>query len=91
MIHLETQEKRQLVFDVWMIYRKIQPNMAQVKKEIEEHKIEVELFFGKYDRVIPVNIGTYFQRKAPKHIRLHQMDTGHLLLNKKTLKYIQSL
>ena len=79
--NLESEEKRQLVYNVWLTLRQIEPNAKTSAKLINENKIKCYLFFGKYDSVIPPKIGEYFVAMLDeKH--LFVVETGHNLFKK---------
>lgn len=88
MVQMDTQEKRQLVYDVWMIYRQIEPDKRLVANQARKCCIKVHLYFGKYDRIIPPSIGKRFAKILGEQGRLNLLETGHLLLQKETLEVL---
>ncbi|MBK8363645.1 MAG: hypothetical protein IPL24_08125 [Bacteroidetes bacterium] len=46
---LENQLRRDKVYNGWMIYRYIIPDLSEVKKIIIANNTKVDLFFGKHD------------------------------------------
>ncbi len=90
LFHMGTPEKRQLVFDVWMTFRNIEPNISLVQQKANEHNIEMQLFFGKYDRVIPPHIGSKFIEALDTPHQLHVMEAGHDLITLATCKYMEA-
>ena len=85
---LDTREKRQLVWNVWMCFREIKPNSSKIRAIINQHKIQMHLFFGKYDRVIPPSIGEQFVNKLTDKNCLHVVDMGHNLIKEKMNDYL---
>jgi len=85
---LETNEKRKLVWDVWMYFRNIKPNISKIQKLINAHQIKMHLFFGKYDPVIPPVIGENFIKKLTDKNCLHAVDMGHNLIREKMNGYL---
>jgi pimeloyl-ACP methyl ester carboxylesterase len=79
-IHFDTLEKRQLVYKVWMTFRRIDPDIAKIQELLNEHEVNTILVFGKFDRVIPPQIGERFVSKLKQENALHIMEAGHILL-----------
>lgn len=80
--HMDTVPKRRRVFQVWMLYRKFIPDLKQIAQHVNRQHIQLFLFFGHYDSVIPVrlsdNLIRFLQNKEVLHIIRH----GHKLLEK---------
>lgn len=76
----DSRAKRQLVHDVWLSYRLIEPNLARVAGNARTHQIPVRMFFGTYDRVIPPALGARCSRFAPELIDQVELPLGHALL-----------
>jgi pimeloyl-ACP methyl ester carboxylesterase len=87
-VQLETREKRQLVYNAWLIHRNLFPNLKEVATHIESNDIPFLLLFGKFDRVIPAHDGrrltTHFTR--PTHQFL--LELGHRLLHPTTAHFL---
>ena len=80
---LSTREKRQLVSDVWKCFHRIKPDVANLQHILNKRKINVHLFFGKYDAIIPPAIGERFVSKLNDKSVLHIVEMGHNLLKEK--------
>ncbi len=76
----DSRAKRELVRDVWLSYRLIEPDLAVVARHAGEHGIGVHLFFGARDRVIPPRLGARLVRFAPDRITQEELPFGHVLL-----------
>jgi pimeloyl-ACP methyl ester carboxylesterase len=76
----DTRAKRQLVHDVWLSYRHIEPSLHQVAANARQHKVPVHLFFGEFDRVIPAKLGHKLRKHAPEIISLQLLPFGHVLV-----------
>lgn len=91
LIHkLDTEKKRQLVYDVWMTFRDIHPNIELVQNLINAQKIDCKLFYGKYDTIIPVELGEVFSKKLNNPNVVYCIDTGHSLISAKVADYLTS-
>jgi pimeloyl-ACP methyl ester carboxylesterase len=88
--HMDTYEKRKLVYDVWLIYRNFEPNQGKIREMCDTHNILINLVFGKFDRIIPPGNG----QRLLAHWRpeaLHVVEKGHLLLSGDVASEIKSL
>lgn len=88
MYHLESKEYRYRVYDVWMVFRRIRPKLEQIRTTISEKKISVDLFFGKYDRIILAEWGAILQKGLEKQVNTTLIDTGHQLFRSPFLEQI---
>jgi pimeloyl-ACP methyl ester carboxylesterase len=85
---LDTREKRQQVWDVWICLRDIKPKISSIRNLVNEYNISVELFFGKYDHVIPPAVGKYFIAGLKNKNGLHVVEMGHIMLREKMNEYL---
>ncbi|MBK8500570.1 MAG: alpha/beta hydrolase [Flavobacteriales bacterium] len=76
----DSRAKRQLVHDVWLSYRLIEPDLAYVAANAVAHTVPVHLFFGTHDRVIRPASGENLRKYAPKAIGQEELPFGHALL-----------
>lgn len=76
----DTRTKRQLVHDVWLSYRLIEPALGRVAAHARRHAIPVHLVFGRYDRVIPARLGERLRSLAPERIDQQELPFGHVLI-----------
>jgi len=87
-VHLDTVEKRWQVHDAWLIYRNFFPDLDQLANRINDKCFRFNMIFGKYDSVIKPELGLRFQKKIYSEKQFHVVETGHRILEKKTLEYI---
>jgi len=76
----DSRAKRTLVRDVWLSYRLIEPDLAQVAANAKAHAIPVHLFFGTHDSVIRPAFGQRLRHHAPDRITQQELPFGHVLL-----------
>lgn len=76
----DSRIKRELVRDVWLSYRLIEPDLQHVASQSREHGIPVHLFFGTHDRVIPPSLGENLRPLAPELITQQELPFGHVVL-----------
>jgi len=89
--NFDTKQKREKIFLVWMIFRRIISEGSKIKDVIKKYNIPVHLFFGKHDKIIPPSIGIRFQKGMEKYVTLNTLDSGHRLLKENTLKEIAEI
>lgn len=89
--NFDTEEKRQKVFLIWMVFRKIISRKSDIKTIIRKHRIPFDLFFGKYDKIIPPSIGRSLQKGVSEFVILNVLEAGHKLLKEKVLKDISRM
>jgi pimeloyl-ACP methyl ester carboxylesterase len=77
----DSRAKRQLVHDVWLSYRRIEPDLTVVARKAESLGLRIHLYFGAHDRVIPPDLGENLSRHAPSSVSEHVLPFGHVLLN----------
>lgn len=76
---MDSVEKRQQVYDVWMAFGKLRPDIRIVKNLINKYNIRATLVFGQYDPVIPASIGKKFVAGL-KNAELRIPPKGHNLI-----------
>lgn len=89
--NLATAEHRQLVYDVWVAMRKLNPDLKQIGKQMQQNQTHVHLIFGKYDNVIPPVLAQRFTQLAGEPSSLHVLNCGHRLLNPETDAVLESV
>jgi pimeloyl-ACP methyl ester carboxylesterase len=75
----------------WTGFRKIKPDLDIVKKNIQQHKIQVHLVYGAFDRIIRHERGTKFSKGIEKYCKLIIIQSGHQLLLEKNAALITGL
>jgi pimeloyl-ACP methyl ester carboxylesterase len=88
-VHLDTREKRLLVRDAWMIYRKIFPNKKEISRIYKTEKIKFHMIFGEYDSVIVPRLGRKFAAQLGDDNVLHILPMGHRILGQELLHYLK--
>ncbi len=89
--NMETRAQRELVRDVWLAYRYLNPNMKVVIQNLKKSKPPVYQFFGKKDSIIPPKLGKRFADKINQENRLFIMDCGHWLFRESVVKEIKRI
>lgn len=86
--NFDTISKREKVYLVWMILRKVISKKEELKNIIRRHKIPVYLFFGEKDKIIPPSIGWKFSNGVEKHVFINILDAGHKLINSRVMSLV---
>ncbi|HBH06899.1 MAG TPA: hypothetical protein DDX92_09900 [Flavobacteriales bacterium] len=89
--NLVERDKRQLVYDVWHTFKKVNPNIPRIVTSLNKNPIPVHQFFGKYDRIIKPELGLWFGEKIGQPEHVYILDQGHALLTHATLECIDSI
>jgi pimeloyl-ACP methyl ester carboxylesterase len=88
-LHLDTRAKRQQVYEVWLIYRRMFPDASRLADETRAHRIRVVMIFGRFDAVIRPVLGERFLRRHGDRSILHILEIGHRLIAPHTIAYIR--
>jgi pimeloyl-ACP methyl ester carboxylesterase len=80
MYHLESKEYRQRVYDVWMVFRKIRPDIDKLRTIISKNNLKVRLFFGRYDKIILPEWGKILEKGLEKNVKTTLIETGHQIV-----------
>lgn len=75
--HTSDAGRRQLVYDVWLSLRLLEPDLARVGANLRAKGITAEVFLGRHDKIILPAWGRNLQRTAPEQVHLHLLETGH--------------
>lgn len=89
--NFDTAEKRKKVYEVWMVFRHLLPDLSTVAAAIDRHRIRTDLIFGKYDRIIPPSAGKELCKKGGTQVTLHVVDNGHNLVKEKTAEELKKI
>lgn len=88
--HFNSKEKRLKVYNVWMIFRHILPDLKTVKSNILNQGIYVDVFFGQRDAIIRSSLGKSFQKEIENNCTIHVLDAGHNLIKPVIAEKIKS-
>lgn len=56
-VNFATRKKRRRLLVYWMSLRNVDPNWDKVRKKIVKHKIQMKIFLGTHDEIIPSRAG----------------------------------
>lgn len=86
--HIKSQEMQWQVYNVWTFLRKIEPKLKILGATLSENEITVDLFMGKYDRIIPIKNARRLKKAFPQ-LKVHILESGHVMLTTQVAKTIQ--
>jgi pimeloyl-ACP methyl ester carboxylesterase len=89
--YLEVEQERQDLYRRWTTMRRFGCPQAELKRQIREHKIAVEMVYGEHDRMILSETGMKFRQGIEDQCRITILPSGHQLLLPKNAKAIVSL
>lgn len=87
-VHQDTQAKRQLVYDAWMIHKNMFPDLENVARIIREGK-SFNMVFGKHDSVITPALGKKMSGIIGSDKHYFEIEAGHQLMNERTAKFVE--
>ncbi len=73
---MDTQEKRERVYNSWVVFRHLKFDMKEIAALLLKHSIRLTLIVGKHDKIIT----TENMQRLLRHVRDYQfeiLDTGH--------------
>jgi pimeloyl-ACP methyl ester carboxylesterase len=88
-VHLDTREKRELVYSVWLIYRRLFPDCAELAQRLNSCGTQCDMIFGSYDSIIPVRLANRLVKRLRQPDIIHKVAVGHRLMERTTLDYIR--
>jgi pimeloyl-ACP methyl ester carboxylesterase len=86
-VHLDSEPKRQLVYDAWLIHKKMFPDLDVVASHVRKG-MPFNMVFGKYDSVITPALGKNMSRIIGSDKHYHEIESGHQLINERTARFI---
>lgn len=79
--HTEDRTRRQLVHDVWLSLRLLEPDRRRVCAHLRRTGGRIHMYLGRYDKVIKLKWGKRWQRHAPDVVHLSELEAGHMLVS----------
>jgi len=89
--NLETREKRELVYKVWLTLRHVEPTVKTCSRIIAHQSIQCYLLFGKYDNVILPSTGIWFQKLSEGKAKFFEVECGHNMYNENSKAVLKKI
>lgn len=86
--YIGDKKARQLLYDRWTTLRKIKPNLALVKEQINKNNIPTRLLYGRHDRIILSSVGERFRHGIENNCTISVIHSGHQVLHEKHVNEI---
>jgi pimeloyl-ACP methyl ester carboxylesterase len=86
--NLNSKHRQERIFNTWVTLKNFEVDLKKVKELLKENAIPVELYFGKHDKIIPLEAGERLADGIP-NVHLNIINEGHLLLNEKLNELIE--
>ena len=80
MHYLESEQDRIHIARRWPALRMIIPSPAGLKRLIQKHGIQVTMFMGRFDRIMPPELAQKF-RSGLSTVQLHILEKGHRIFD----------
>ncbi len=84
--HLDTPEKRLLVYKVWSTTARLIPDLDKVK---QGHNCQFKLILGTYDKTIPLKAGQIFKKRVSSEVEMIEVESGHDLMKEEIFDLLQ--
>ncbi len=88
---MRTSKKRLMVYEVWVTFREIIPNLKNVQRIVNEKKVNFHLILGEKDLVIRVAFSKKLMRCIKDKNVLHVINSGHYMFTPEIGIYISKL
>ncbi|MBB6002178.1 alpha/beta fold hydrolase [Arcicella rosea] len=85
---LDTQTKKKQVFQSWTGFRFLKFNIRKLAQLINDEKIKVNIFTGKYDTILPSEKVLPLATKLP-NAHLITLEAGHTKILEKVIEYLK--
>ena len=79
MHYLGTEAARLQLGRVWPVMSCIDPD-KDIRKKISQHQIPINIFMGRYDKVMPPKLATDFAKGIEEQVKIHILEKGHRLV-----------
>jgi len=84
----ETHESRLACYNTITYLRKLSFDRERLAALMNDHAIEIRMYFGQHDKLFPPSIGERFKNLVP-NAYLHIFDEGHELVNAELCKVME--
>ncbi len=80
--YMNDSRRRQKLLDIWLSMRTFRTQLSSVKSSVEKHQLKIYLFWGKRDKILPVEYAHRFKKAVPS-VQLILVEGGHFIVNEK--------
>jgi len=86
--YIDNKEARYLLYQRWIVLRKLKPDLTSIKILINKNKTQVSLIYGNHDRIILPVVGEKFRKGIEDYCTLDIINSGHQVLHEKHIREI---
>lgn len=86
--YIGNKEVRSQLYNRWTAFRKLKPPIKKIKLQIRKYKTNVQLVYGKFDRIILSSRGEKFRKGIEVNCSLKIISSGHQVLHENHIKEI---
>ena len=86
--YIGDKDIRQLLYQRWMVLRKLKPGIKRIKSLIQKNDTKLRLIYGTHDRIILPARGKKFIRGIEKQCKLTVIHSGHQVLHENHIEEI---
>lgn len=86
---VDTPKKQEQLYQSWVGFRMLNFDIKKLVKLINNQEINVQLFMGKYDKLLPIH-NVFPLTKNLKNAELIMLESTHGRLVEKTIEYLKS-
>ena len=87
MRYIRDEDDRDFLLKVWQCMSYMIPDMSKLKYALTQHNIDIVLYMGREDTIIPVSLGKSFNKHIPTS-ELIILNKGHRMLDADTIPLI---
>jgi len=87
--YLQSKESRKLLLKVWPAMRDLVPDPRKLRSLIKQYRIQVTIFMGKHDKIMPPVIAEKF-KSGLDTVQLFILEKGHRVFDNETAQQIAS-
>lgn len=88
-VHLDSQPKRQQVYDAWLVYRCFFPSLKALSKIHKKNPVPLTLLFGDNDSIIRPRLAHRITSKFETQVNVIIVPSGHRLFHETTLEVMR--
>ena len=90
MTNIATKDKRESIYQRWRSVSIMLRKNKEILARINKYSVPVEMFFGRFDKIIPLRNAINFAKKIDR-VNLVILEDGHQILHSKTYKKMKEV
>jgi len=86
--YVDSRDARLELYSRWIVLRHLRPDIKKIKHHINSNKTNVNIVYGKHDRIILPIRGEKFKKGIEEHCSISVIRSGHQVLHESHLEEI---